>query len=434
VNKQTSKRITNAALCSVLGAAVALPFTAFAQSSDGGFLMTLRLAERLISRDTSGPETTTTNGTTNQAISDVALSISSETRTQALHFDVGGGYRFVDSPATDGFEGEFTAPNIRLSYSQEAAASSITVTAFASRTDLDNATTLDTALATNGSLDPDFAELTSDGGTRDRLSFNARLTLRDDAPFGLNFAVKVDDYRYSGLPDTSTLTDFRYAQISAGARFDITPVMQANLGLSYGKTDNSGSDDVGSYGIDAGLILTQPNGQITVDLAATEADGDGQLHLSAGRSYTLEHTTATFGLGVSRATTDENFVTATASLKHTFADESRFGTFSAAANRTLTRAGQSDEDLVTSLSVGTNYALTPLAKVSLSGTFARSEDVLSGDQVDLSQATLSVGYDLTPDWTATAAVSAQSRDPSDAGATDSTSLSLGLSRTFDLRR
>jgi hypothetical protein len=432
VSTAFSKHIArNTALCAILASSVALPFTAFAQSDDGGFLMTLRLAERFISRDTTGPDTSVT-GITNQAITDVALSISSETRTEALNVDLGGGYRFVDSPTSDGFAGEFTDPSLRLSYTQQAAASAITVIAFASRTDLDNATTLDTASATDGTLDPDFADLTQAGGNRNRLRFDAKLTLRDDAPFGLNFAVKVDDISYDNLPTGSALTDYTYSLVRAGARFDISEVMQANVSLHFSQT--SGADTYDRYGIDAGLILTQPNGQITADLSATDGDDGSQTHLSLGRSFTTEDTTTRFGLGVSQASTDDVFVTGSASIKHTFADESPLGTFTASADRRLTREGRSDEDLVTSLSVAASYALTPVANLRLSAGFAQSEDIVSGDTVDLSQANLSVSYALDPNWTATAGVGVQSRDPSTDTATESTTLSLGLSRTFDLRR
>ena len=429
-----SKRVASlAALGAVVSTSVALPLTAIAQNNDGGFLMTLRLAERFISRDSDGPDTTT-NGITNQAITDVRLAISSETRTEALTFDLGGGYRFIDGPGDGGYDGEFTDPNVRLTYRQEAAASSLQVSAFASRTDLDNQTTLAIVQDANGTLDADFAEITQDGGTRDRLSFDARLSLRDDAPFGISFSVNVDDYSYDGLPETSTLNDFTYARIGSSARFDITEVMQVNLGAHVSQTRNDAAQTNQRYGIDAGLILTQPNGQITVDLSATDGDDGGQIHLSAGRSYTLENTAARFGLGVSRATTDETFLTGSASFEHQFADESRFGDFSATASRRLTRDGSSNEDVVTSLSVSTNYALSPLANMRLQADYAQSEDIATGATVDLSGANLSASYALNSDWTATGGIGVQSRDPSGEAATTSTTVSVGLSRRFDLRR
>ncbi|QPK90952.1 hypothetical protein IEN91_20630 (plasmid) [Bacillus velezensis] len=248
MSKQFPKRIIrNAALCGVLASTVALPFTAFAQSDEGGFLMTLRLAERLISRDTSGPDTSTTNGVTNQAISDVSLRVSSETRTETLNFELGGGYRFVDGPNTDGINSEFTDPTLRLSYAQDAAASAISVSLFASRTDLDNTNTLNLARTADGTLDPDFADLTQDGGNRNRLRFDGTLSLRDDAPFGLTFGLQVDDISYDNLADTSTLTDYTYGRISAKARFDITEVMQANAGVHFSQT--AGADTYDRYGI-----------------------------------------------------------------------------------------------------------------------------------------------------------------------------------------
>lgn len=393
--------------------------------------MTLDLAQRFISRDASGP---TDNGTTNQAITDVGLTISSETRTEALTFDLGGGYRFVDGPDTDGFESEFTDPNVRLAYRQDAAVSSIDVTAFANRTDLDNQTTLDVALSADGTLDPDFADLTQDGGTRDRRSFQGQLTLRDDAPFGLGFTLNVDDYSYNNLPDDSTLNNFSYARVGATARFDINQVTQVNLGVHFAKTDASGISAIARYGIDAGLILTQPNGQITVDLATTQGDDDDQVHLSAGRSYALEDTTAQFAFGLSRATNDDVFVVGSASLEHSFADSSPWGTFTASADRSLTREGRADEDLVTSLSVQTNYALSPVAGLNLSASYAQSEDILTGDSVDLTAANLSINYALNPEWKASAGIGVQSRDPSDEAATDTTTLSVGITRTYDLRQ
>ena len=422
-----------AALSAALASSVALPFAAFAQNSDGGFLMSLRLAERFISRDTRSPDPDLTE-ISNQAISDIKLAISSETRTESINLEVGGGYRFVDGASTDGFEGEFTDPTLRLSYAQDAAASSITASVFASRTALDNATTLDTAQTASGTLDPDFADLTQAGGNRTRPRFDSKLTLRDDAPFGLSFAIKVDDTSYDNLPDGSSLTDYTYGLVRAGARFDITQVMQANLGLHLSQTSSTDSETLNRYGIDAGLILTQQNGQITLDLSATDGDDGSQRHLSAGRSFVLENTTTRFGIGASQASTDDVFVTGSASLKHTFADESPLGTFTATANRQLTREGRTDEDIVTSLSLAASYALTPVAILQLSAGFAQSEDIVSSDTVDLSQANLSLRYALSPDWTASAGIGMQSRTPSGDSATDSTTLSLGLVRTFDLRR
>ena len=393
--------------------------------------MQLRLAERFISRDANGP---IENGTTQQAITDLGLSVSSETRTEALTFDLGGGYRFVDGPGRDGFEGEFTDPNVRLTYRQQAAASSLQITAFANRTDLDNQSTLAIVQGRDGTLDADFADVTQDGGTRDRLSFDARLTLRDDAPFGLQFTVNVDDFSYQGLPATSTLTDLTTTRLGAAARFDINAVLQANLGVHASQTDGSDTDALNRYGIDAGVILTRPNGDITFDLTATDGDDGGQIHLSAGRSYTLETSKAAFDLGLSRATTDEIFLTGAASLEHQFADNSAFGDLTARAERRLTREGRSDEDLVTSLSVATNYAISPLANLQMSASYAQSENVDTGDTVDLSGANLSVTYALSRDWTVSGGIGVQSRDPSGEAATESTTVSLGLSRSFDLRR
>jgi hypothetical protein len=436
VSRTISRRTASiSAICAVLVSSTVLPFTAFAQNNDGGFLASLKISERFIGRDTDSPDLTE-DGTTLQAVTDVELSITSETRTEVISLDLGGGYRFVDDPTTDSFSGEFTDPSVRLTYGQDTISSAFNVSASASRRDLDrNTSALDFAFGADGTLDPDFADLAQTvGGTRDRLSFAARLSLRDDAPFGLNFAVDLEDISYNGLPDSSTLSNNTYGRIEAGARFDISPVMQANLGVHFSQTDISGSRIRDRYGIDAGVVLTRPNGTITVDLSATDGDDGSQAHLSLGRSFTLEHTTASFDAGISKASNDDVFVTAAASLQHTFADNNPFGTITATASRDLTRSGRTDEDLVTSVSLETNYALSPLVSVRLTAGYARSEDIITDDTIDLARANLAVSYDLTNDWAASAGIGIQSRDPSGEATTDSTTFSVGLSRSFDLRR
>ena len=397
--------------------------------------MTLRVAERFISRDSDGPDPED-NGTTNQAITDVGLSISSETRTQALTFDLDGGYRFVDGPTTDSFEGEFTDPSVRLTYAQDTISSSINVIASASRRDLDrDSSPLDFAFGVDGTLDPDFADITQTiGGTRDRLSFQAALSLRDDAPFGVTFSVNVEDINYNGLPDASTLSDNTYAEIAADARFDITPVMQANIGVHFSQTDITDSSIRDRYGIDAGVVLTRPNGEITLNLSAADGDDGSQSHLTVGRSFILPQSTVNFAAGVSQASNNDVFLTGTASLEHTFANDNPLGNITATASRDLTRTGRTNEDLVTSLSLETNYALSPLAFVSLTADYARSEDILTNDTVDLARANLAVSYDLTENWTTSAGISVQSRDPSSEASTTSATLSLDVTRSFDLRR
>jgi len=415
---------------SLAGAVLAVPFSALAQDSAGGLLMQLRLGERFVSRDTSSP-LPTQDGTTTQLVTDLGLAISSETRTQSATLDFNAGLRFFDGPTTDRFERDFTDPSLRLGYAQVAAASSFTSFASATLTDLAQVNPL-SLVDTQGNLARDFSQLT-DGGQRTALGFGGTYTWRDDAPFGMTVTLNVDDISYSDLPLGTTLDDSTSFNFSPTARFDISDVLQANLGLRYLHTDFDTDADVTRYALNADASLARPNGAIGVQFGISDGDGGVQTTLGASRSYVLPETTARFGLGLSSSSGRDIYLTGNASLKHDFAPSSAFGTFTANASRDVTLDGRTNAEVVTSLSVATDYALSPVATLLLSADLGQAEETDSGDTVDLSGLNLTVNYDLSRDWRATAGLRTTSRDPSNDVATTSTTLSLGVSRQFDVR-
>lgn len=418
------------AVSTVLGLGLALPFGAWAQDQ-GGMLMELRLAERFVARDTTSPDPSL-DGTTTQAITDLDFSFSSETRTQALTLDVGAGYQFTEGPNTQGYEAGFTDPSLRLGYQQTAAAASLQVSASATQVDLADVNPL-SLRDEEGGLVRDLTSL-EDGGTRRQLSFNSRLTLRDDAPFGLIFGLSVNDIAYTDLPDASTLSDSISARVTGTARFDINPVLQARLSLHFINTDTENEPQSDRYGINAQTVLTRPNGDIT--LSGNHADGDGgsQTNLQLGRSFVLPQTEANVAVGLTRASSETVFVTGAASLEHDFGAGSPLGTLTAGIDRHVNFNTASDEEIITSLSLASSYALTPQATLRLSTNLAQAETVSSGNTVDLAQVGLSLGYAFDRDWQGTASLQANLRDPDDDTATESTTLSLGVTRTFDVRR
>lgn len=412
-------------------AALVAPFTAFAQQNAGGLLMKLRLGERFVQRDTTSPDTQV-DGTTTQLVTDLDLSISSETRTQAVTLTFGTGYRFFDGPTTDGFDQDFIDPDLRLTYTQVAAASSLSTFATATRVDLAETSPLTLSDDPEGGLTRDFSQLT-DGGTRTALAFGGTWTWRDDAPFGLGVTLGIDDISYSDLPAGSTLDDSTSLTLATTARFEISPVLTANVGLRYNSTDFATKDDVTRTALDANATLAQTNGSFGAQFSISDGDGGLQNTLRLSRSYTLPNTTARFGLGLSQVADNDVALTGSASLKHDFSPESPFGSFTASASRDEIVGGRSNAETITSLSLGTDYAINPVAKLLLAADLGQAEDLQSGTTVDLSEVSLSLRYTLSPDWLATAGVRASNRDPSDLAATTSTTLSLGVSRSFNAR-
>lgn len=427
--------LSGTALCAAAALALAVPFGAFAQDSErGGFWMQLRLAERLQWRDNDSNDPAD-DGETTQLITDVDFALSSETRTEAVTLDFGSGYRFVDGVNTDGFEGEFVDPTLELSYRQTAAAASFRITARASQVDLDNVSALSLSTSEDAALAPDFDEVL-DGGTRRQMGLNTRLSLRDDAPFGLIFALTADDISYSDLPPGSTTNDRSYARVTTTGRFDITPVLQARVGLHYEIVDRDGAARSDRYGLSTRAILTRPDGEITAGATVSDGDGGTQTNLRFGRSYSLPQTTAAFSLGATQSTSDTLFVTGTARFEHSFGDDSALGPLTLTADRSITLDGPADEEVVTALSLAGSYALSPLATLNMNAELGQAEDVRSGDTVTLSEIGVSLGYRMDRNWRADAAVRASQRTDSPGGITDrtSTTLSLGVTRSFDLRR
>lgn len=435
MSKASFKRIlSGTVLCAVLGLGVIGPFGAWAQQQmgeRGGMLSTLRLSERLLGRSTSSPDPAA-DGVTTQALTTFDYTFSTETRTEMLTFDASGAYRFADGPATDGITAGFTDPALRLRYDQTAAAASLMVVASAAQQDLADISPLSAADSSGEALPPDLADL-QDGGTRRQLGFNTRLSLRDDAPFGWELGLRVNDIAYADLPTGSSLKDSIGARADVIARFDITPVLQTRAGVHYSYTQTDGAPQTDRYGLQASASLARPNGAYTLATDYSDGDGGAIAAVSLGRSFELPRTKTDIALGMTRASDATLFVTGSASLAHEFGDSSALGPLTLAADRSVTLTGRSDEEVITSLSLGGSYALSPVARLRVSAELGQAEEVATGDSVTLSEAALALNYDLGRDWRAGADIRAKSRNPSGSAATDSTSFGISLTRRFEAR-
>ena len=434
MSRFTTRRLTAVtAIGAVMTLVVAVPFGAWAQQNDrGGMLFQLRLAERFQTRDSTSPDPDE-NGTTNQFITDLDLSFSSETRTEAISLDFGAGYRLADGPTTDGFVGTLASPTLSLSYSQDAATASLDVTVTASQVQLSEVSPLDVSTSEDRPLASDFAELT-DGGTRQQIGFDARLSLRDDAPFGLIFGLGANDISFTDLPAGSGLQDRSSLRLTTTGRFDVTKVLQVRAGLQYDFIERDGEDEIERFGFNGRAVLTRPDGNYRVLGNFADGDGGAQAALTFGRRIERPNLEADFALGMTRSAEETLIATGSARFAYEFGPESALGTVTATADRDVSFASGSEEEIVTSLSLASSYAISPLASLSASAQLAQSEGVVTGDTVDLAQAGVNFRYDFAQDWRATAGVTADWRDPSDDASSESTTISLTVSRSFDLRR
>lgn len=368
---------------------------------------------------------------TTQALTGLSFLYVTETRTDRLTFSAGLSLRAVDGPGRDGIETEVLNPNLGVSYTRTGAAASLSFSANYVTNDISFIRPLSDFVDADGfiTLPEDFDDLNGTG-TRENLSYSARVTLLDDRPFGISLSASVAELNYTDTSDPD-LVDTTRVEVGAGLRFDINDVTQANVSLSHTQLETQGSADSSSTSLSAAVTLSQPTGSLSFGLTASETDSSGtQVGFSVSRELDLSETAGLSAeLGVTRPAEGGTVVTGGLSYRQTLAD----GAISASVNRTVSVDSDDGESVVTSLGAGYSTALTPDLSLSLSAAFARSSETATDVDTDVADLGLQLSYDLTQDWALSAGVSRQWRTEDPGATTTTDTISVGLSRTFQWR-
>ena len=363
------------------------------------------------------------DATTLQAITTFAFSFDDTTRISDLGVDAAIDLRVVDGPSTDSVDIDIDNPRISLSYQREAASARLDLTARYVVNDVAFIRPLtDFIDAGLPVLPEDFDDLTG-SGTRTTIDLDTQLSVRDDAPFGLTFSAGVNDISYSDVTDPA-LTDNQRLRAGIEARFDISLVLQATAGLSYGRLDEAGSIDE-SLTLSAGAALARPDGSYGLSLVATDSDGDRQVGFSLSREIEFRNAALSASFGLTRSAEGETFVTG--ALDYAFSLPA--GAFTVAFDRDVTLDGDTT-NVLTSLSLGASRTLTPDLDAALSLGIAQQQE--GGETIDIADLGASIDYALSPDWSVAAGASYQLRDDAD-GRADAQSLSLTVTRSFGAR-
>ena len=366
-------------------------------------------------------------GQTVLATTGLSFGLRDETARMAFALDASTGLRIVDGPNTAGTETTLADPQVTLAYSRLGATSRFDLTAGYQVIDIAFLRPLAEFTNPDGTvtLPPDFNDLQG-SGTRESLSFDVQLTLREDAPFGLVLAAGVTDLRYADVTDPD-LTDSTRSYASVTARLNLTEVTTATVGLSYSQFSDAGgiSDTVG---LQTGLTINRPDGALRFSLAlADEADGT-QLSFGVGRDFDLPSGALSFDLGAVRGTDGTVNLTGAVQLTQTFAQ----GTASASLSQGLTSGSGDAEELRTVLALGLSRDLTPLSSLDLGLTWVMSEDTATGLGVDSATLSASLGYALGPDWSLNTGYRYETRDEDGVGPAQNHVLFVGLQRDFEL--
>jgi hypothetical protein len=419
----------NRTVCAVVALATAFglpPAGPVGAQEGGGQTLSLTLSERLeatrnLALTPDGDETTL------QSLSTAAFAYGTATQTSEFSFGTSLNLRAVGGSASDETDIAFADPSVRLSYGQRGPASQFGLSASFTRAEVAFLRPLTDFIDGDQILLPDdFADL-SGTGSRSTLALNTSLSLRDDARFGLSFTGGVTDLSYQDVSDP-TLADSTRLQAGVQARFDLTEVTSATLGLSYTGLETDGADPTDTFGLRGGLTFDRPDGNFGLSLNASENSGATLIGFRVSREFSLPDSTLGASFGVSR--TDDTGAVVTGAL--TYSLERPTGTLTARLDRDISIEDGDTSTVQTALGLSASQALARDLTGTLRAGLARSEE--DGVRTDLADLGASLGYSLTPDWSLSAGASYILRDDESAsGSAAAQSLSLTLTRSFGAR-
>ncbi len=414
---------TKVGLASALAIAVGLGAPAWSQDR-GGITLQFDVSQRLELQLPSGGDTIT------QALTGLGFIYTTETRTDRLSFSTGFDLRAIDGPSTAGFETDILNPRVTLAYSRTGAAATLSANASYSENDISFLRPLTDFVDSDGNvtLPEDFDDLTG-SGSREQLSYSARLTLRDNRPFGLSFSLAGSSITYRDTTDPD-LIDSDRLELGLGFRFDINPAVTANLDITHSRFQSAGSAETASNAVVGAVAFAQPTGSLTFGLSASETGGGIRWGLSLARELELSEIDAfTAELGVTFTAGGETVATGGLSFRRELAQ----GAVSARLNRSVTTTIDDEEQVLTSFSGSYSTALSEDIGLAISASYARASETAIDVQTDVADLGVELSYDLTRDWALSAGVSRQWRTEDPGASTSTDIISVGLARSFQWR-
>lgn len=331
-------------------------------------------------------------GNSTEIFTDLSFGISSETRTQALTFDLDGRLRTLDAPVGIFADQGLTAPSAALVYTLKGATARLNLSARYSETDLS-----DTSLVIDE--DDTFTILTGDA-TRRRAVLEARHDWRQDTRARFGAFVRYEDVSYrDGVAtdvDGSNLSDSQRLTFGTSATLDLSTAAELAITLSYSVFEEDGvANDRETWSLGNTLTLDRPLGDVTLRFDVTDIEEGSRLSATVGRTYETARATFSGDIGVAREVTGQTVLIGSAGINYPLPR----GALSFGLSRQVASSNTQDEErLNTQVNFGYQHNLTPLSAISLEGIFAQVTDTSS--DTTYRDATISATYTrtLTKNW------------------------------------
>lgn len=453
-----------------------------AQDEGGGLRVSLGVQQSFgtsdnLSLGVPGSLANPEEGRTTLSTTDLALNVSSETRTQKFNFLIGGALRFGSIPSGSRVQTGFVDPAAALHYSIEAARARLSLDASYSESALSQSRPLWDFRDEDNVITPP-SDLANLQGTGDRQASNFSFDYEAgiDAPIGFRLQATRDSVKYINAT-TAAPTDYDRANVKLSTYFRFSPgtagvidlsasrynnnvvgttedsrsigvgfdrelatgaMVSARVGYTDGDPNNTGGTAQSSSGVTGSLNYSQPtpNGSFGASYALTRnASGDVDT-LSVQRSIILPTGSLAFNVGASSLQGGSPELIGGLSWQH----QMPTSTISLSLDRRVQVDSNNDNVFVTSLAGQFRHQVNAQSSIFANVSYFLTDGSSTSNDVARTDLSMGYSYELTSDWDLNAGVNLTTRDETLVGSPLSPTLGKGtsngvfvsLSRKFDL--
>lgn len=363
--------------------------------------------------------------TSSGAVTSFELGVLDATRTESLALAARSGLQIGS-----GFED----PLLTFAYLRQGADASLELDAAFRQGEVETLANLSDFLNADGELVlPDDFGSVDDTSTRREVSLDAVLSLRQNAPLGVDLAAGFTDVSYESTSDPD-LVDSRRLRLGAGLRLSLEGGREANLALRYNILDEDAVDglmgepddeSIEALALDLGFSITRSTGSVSSNLSLEGTENGPRTLLTFGRDFIFPTGTFSARLGGTLSPEGGLWPTVDLSLRR----ELPRGTLGVIFSTGLRSGLDSTEELVTTFSANFNQEVTRRASLSLDALFASTEPTGNGGAERAAEIEASLSYALSSDWNAQAGLRGRLSDEDDGGNLEGTAF-VALSRRF----
>lgn len=234
--------------------------------------------------------------------------------------------------------------------------------------------------------------------------------------------------------DTDGLgVDREKVQFGVGASLEISPLLRADVQLSYDKIDRSGTQTASDEGLSFAVSLdqTRPKGSIGVSFSTdvTSSDDGRRSNLTLDQQLELSALSSlSYTLGATYSASDG--VDPLFSLD--YQKQTRTGNIGVQLSQTVTTNTDNNEQISTQLSASYDHTISSLSNLGVGlSFFNRNELGPSAEDAQRINIDLTYRRSLTQDWGLLGGVSHRLIKSDTASDRSSNTVFVGLERTFD---